>query len=388
MRIALFTDTFPPEINGVALTLKRFTDFLRGRDIPVLVVAPEYPKASHGPFDRMVERSLSVPFWLYPEVRLAVPRPFYLKQKLDDFRPTLCHLATPANLGLYGRTYCRKRQIPMVASYHTHLDRYLSYYNLAWMLPMLHEYMKWFHRAAERIYAPSEETRAHLRALGMNNVELFPRGVDTTLFYPRPPEKRREIRARYDVRDTDTLFVYVGRLAKEKDLDVLADAIWALDPDVLKISRFLFVGDGPMAGELKARLSGAPVQFLGFLQGEALADVYSAADWFVFPSTTETFGNVVLEALASGTPVIAAAAGGVAHLVQDGKNGIAVPGGEASAFKTAIERACRAPKMRPPLAAGALSSAQGKSWEAVFERLVASYREVLEETGAVLSGVR
>ncbi|MBT9283047.1 MAG: glycosyltransferase family 1 protein [Hydrogenibacillus schlegelii] len=380
MRIALFTDTFPPEINGVAMTLARLKEALEARGIPVLVVAPDYP-ATDAPFDRSVERNMSVPFWLYPEIRLAVPRPFALKKTLDAFRPTLCHLATPANLGLFGRAYCLRRKIPIVASYHTHLDRYLDYYGLGWLLPVLTEYMKWFHRPCRMIYAPSEETIRHLERLGLGPNALFGRGVDTGRFHPRPPEQVHAVRRRLGVREGETLFLYVGRLAREKDLDVLADAVRGLSDDVLRRSRFVLVGDGPHAEEIKNRFAGLPVVFPGFLRGEALAEAYAAADWFVFPSSTETFGNVALEALASGVPVIGSAAGGVTSFLEDGQNALLVPPRDPVAFRQALETAHRRPALRRRLAEGALKIARSRSWDAIFDRLIASYRAVLQETG-------
>lgn len=382
MRIALFTDTFEPEVNGVARTLARLYRALKQRGIETLVIAPEYPRSHDDdrPFDHSVERNLSFPFFPYPEVRLAVPRPFYLKKKLDAFQPTLCHIATPVNLGLYGKSYCQARHIPMVASYHTHFDRYVDYYNLAWILPILNEYLKWFHAPMKRIYVPSQETMHHLKTLGYEQLELFSRGVDTTHFKPLDNDKRAHLRQAYDLPVDRTVYLYVGRLAVEKDLDILKEAILHLPEASLQSMFFLFVGDGPLRPALEQALQGKPVRFLGFRQGEELAQLYAIADWFVFPSSTETFGNVVLEAFASGTPVIGVNAGGVKELIQPEENGVLLPPRDIPALTNALLHLSLSIDKRHVLRLGARQSALRRSWDAIFDQLIASYEEVIQHT--------
>lgn len=388
MRIALFTDTFEPEVNGVARTLTRLYRALKQRGIEPLVVAPEYPRPQPDdrPFDHSVERNLSFPFFPYPEVRLAVPRPFYLKKKLDAFQPTLCHIATPVNLGLYGKSYCQARRIPMVASYHTHFDRYVNYYNLSWILPILNEYLKWFHTPMKRIYVPSQETMSHLKALGYEQLELFSRGVDTTQFKPLDKEKRARLRQMLDLPENTTVYLYVGRLAVEKDLDILKEAILNIPDGSLKAMTFLLVGDGPLRPGLEQALQGKPVRFLGFRQGEELAQLYAIADWFVFPSSTETFGNVVLEAFASGTPVIGVNAGGVKELIQPDENGLLLPPRDVQALTEALLHLSRPTDQWHALRLGARRSALRRSWDSIFDQLIASYEEVTQQT-RTLAGV-
>ncbi|MBE3593527.1 MAG: glycosyltransferase family 1 protein [Candidatus Carbobacillus altaicus] len=387
MRIALFTDTFDPEINGVARTLTRLHRALQQRGIETLVIAPEYPQqsATDTLFDHSVQRNLSFPFLPYPEVRLSLPRPFYLKKKLDAFAPTLCHIATPVNLGLYGKSYCQARRIPMVASYHTHFDRYLHYYNLGWMLPVLNEYMKWFHQPMKRIYAPSNETIEHLKAQGFARLELFSRGVDTVEFAPLEQAECRVLRQNLGIGEHTTVYLYVGRLAVEKDLDILKDALLAIPDEALHNMLFLFVGDGPLRAGLEQALQGKPVRFLGFRKGKELANLYALADWFVFPSSTETFGNVVLEALASGTPVIGVNAGGVKELIRHDENGFLLPPRNADALKDALINLAVRSGIRHRLRTGARNSALLRSWDAIFDRLVESYHEVTREAHPVVS---
>lgn len=190
MRIALFTDTYEPDVNGVARTLARWVKYLEARNIPCKVYAPDHNRMEHVR-ENMVERFFSIPFMLYPECRLAVPNPVSVRKSLLRFNPTLIHVATPFNMGLFGLRLAKKHDIPLVASYHTHFDRYLSYYRLQWMEPMLWRYMHWFHQDCRKIFVPSRSTLRHLRKKGFENLEVWGRGVDTKRF--RPCVKREEV---------------------------------------------------------------------------------------------------------------------------------------------------------------------------------------------------
>ncbi|WP_338066281.1 glycosyltransferase family 1 protein [Paenibacillus montanisoli] len=293
MRIALFTDTYAPEINGVARTLEKWENYLRSRDIPCLVFAPQPESALQQ--EATVTRFASLPFFLYPECRLAFPNPIHIHRALHSFQPTIVHVATPFNLGLCGLHYARKHRLPLVASYHTHFDRYLAFYNTRWMVKMLWRYMEWFHQDCRFIFVPSESTLQELRGRGWdeNRLAVWTRGIDTKRFHPGADKDA--LVARHRLSRHSFIVLYVGRLAPEKNLDCAIAAFAKFQRDICKDAIFVIAGDGPSMQTLKQQASreGISVCFLGFTAMPALQQWYAAADVMLFPSPTETFGNVV-----------------------------------------------------------------------------------------------
>ncbi|HZG56476.1 glycosyltransferase family 1 protein [Paenibacillus sp.] len=379
MRVALFTDTYVPEVNGVAKTLGRWTAFLESQGVPCKVFAP----AAEDRFaaDRSsVERLSSVPFLLYPDCKFALPNPIHVKKALREFEPTIVHVATPFNIGFYGSHYARKRGIPLVASYHTHFDQYLSYYKLQWMEPVLMKYMSWFHADCRKVYVPSRSAKAHLEPHGFPEMEIWGRGIDASLFRP---EVDRDAALRSFGVDPDAFVVlYVGRLAPEKSVDVLLEAYRSLPEAERAGMELVIAGDGPLYKELVASIApGERIRALGFVEGRRLAELYAAADVFLFPSATETFGNVVLEAMASGTAVVGAAAGGVLDSVRHGETGWLCPPRDAGAFAEALLRLRRDASLRARLAAAGTAYARSQSWDAIFHKLLRSYEEVVRTSG-------
>jgi len=379
MRLVLFTDTFPPDVNGVSMTLGRWTGWLHERGEAVKVFAPDPPKGDE-PRD-FVERFLSAPLFLYPPIRLGIPNPLRAQRLFREFRPDLCHIATPGTLGLFGRYICRHYRVPMVASYHTHLDRYLAYYRLDALQGAYESLNAWFHAPMERVYVPSRETWDRLAAIGIDRLELFPRGVDARLFHPPVDREaaRHRLRSRYDLH-APVLLLYVGRLAMEKDLDVLGNALSYLSPQVREKLAMLFVGDGPYRVDFERKVSeaGIPARFTGFIRGGDLREVYQGADVFVFPSSTETYGNVVQEAMAVGLPVLGVSAGGVAERVVHGETGWLVPPRDPEAFARGIESLVRDEDLRLRLGRSGHTAVRPHTWDAVFSRLFASMQEVVQ----------
>jgi glycosyltransferase involved in cell wall biosynthesis len=375
MRIAIFTDTYVPEINGVAKTLQRLTTYLEKNKIEFRVFAPE-SKTSVPPVPQ-IERFMSLPFLLYPECRLALPKPLQIKQSLEEFNPTLIHIATPLNLGLYGLHYGKKHHIPMVASYHTHFDDYLRYYHLPFLQKWLWKYMSWFHRPLQKVYVPSESTKEKLLALSIHDrIEIWGRGVNHTLY---TPEKRNnDIRRAYNIKQKK-IILYVGRIAPEKEIDTVLNTFAALPKRWKEETHLLIVGDGPMLKALAAEKN-ENVTFTGFLEGEALAKVYASSDLFLFPSSTETFGNVVLEAMASGLPVIGAKAGGVKHLITHGENGFLCEAGNVNSFVEHTKLMLEYDQMRTSFGDRARQFSLTQSWDDIFARLIISYEEVINLT--------
>lgn len=381
MRLALFTDTFLPQTNGVARTLSRLTGHLHRRGIEHLLFTPK--SAPENSYPDPVRPVASIPFFLYPECRLALPGMSSIQSELTAFAPDLLHLATPFNIGLTGLRYARKQNLPHVASYHTHFDRYLEYYRMRRIVPLYWKYMKWFHRSCDAVLAPSQETITSLRTEGFTGLRLWSRGVDCDLY---TPEKRSsEIKARYGLHAPLTL-LYVGRIAPEKDLTTLLLAMRQLPESVRAEVQVLIVGDGPLLPELRSQAP-ANVIFTGARHGDELAELYASADLFVFPSCTETFGNVVLEAMASGLPVIAADAGGTRDLIVPGVTGILFEPRNPAAMAQEICNAADRHALRRSMGQEGRRLALGRSWDHIFDSLIRDYEEVIDSR-RVKSGAR
>ncbi|WP_066320255.1 glycosyltransferase family 1 protein [Bacillus sp. FJAT-29814] len=373
MKIAIFTDTFDPDINGVAQTLKRLTNYFAEQKITFKVFAPtsngeEYISAH-------IHRFTSLPFFLYPECRLAVPNLLEIKSIVEDFSPDLIHVATPFSIGLCGVYLAKKCNIPLVGSYHTNFDRYLQYYGMPYLSKIVWKYMHWFHRPFEKIFVPSIDTYQQLKQHGFTNLEIFPRGVDCKLFHP--DYDTVAVKSLYRSQGKH-LLTYVGRLAPEKDPETLLAVAKSMPAELNEKIQWLIIGDGPLREKLEAQ---APtnVIFTGYLNGKSLAQAYSASDLFVFPSSTETFGNVVLEALASGIPVIGANSGGVKNIIKSGENGILCTPGNVEEFTKAIIHLINNSSIRKQMGMAGRNYALTQSWNRIFENLIWQYTEVIEE---------
>jgi glycosyltransferase involved in cell wall biosynthesis len=368
MRIALFTDTFTPQVNGVAKTLQRLVTYMEKNNVEHEVYVPE-TMDEEPLFKSNVHRFASLPFFLYPECRIAFPNVITIRQQLHDFSPTLIHTATPFNMGLCGVRYARKYNVPFVASYHTHFDSYLDYYRLGFVMPWIWKYQRWFHEGAEKIFVPSSETKNHLRRKGFKHLEIWPRGVDCDRF--SPVHGSRAFREKYGITKKHIL-LYAGRVAPEKDMDVLSSVIEELNPVYAQEAQWVVVGEGPALQEMKER-HGDSVLFTGYLDGHSLAQAYAAADLFVFPSSTETFGNVVLESLASGTPAIVARSGGVQEIVEDRYTGRVCVPKSSDSFREAVEELLSSPPTRRLMGARGRRYARTQSWDGIFSNLIAQY---------------
>ncbi|WP_100405172.1 glycosyltransferase family 4 protein [Bacillus solitudinis] len=373
MKIALFTDTFAPQVNGVARTLQRLVTHLEKRDISYQLFVPEMIEQSDL-FSSNIHSFMSLPFFLYPECRMALPNLFSIKEKMAEFQPDLIHITTPFNIGLSGLHYGKKYHIPMVGSYHTHFDYYLRYYKLQFMQEMLWKYVKWFYSSFEKTFVPSEETREHLVERGFHNINLWKRGVDCHLFHPR--YKNGSITERFSIKKK-FLLLYVGRIAPEKDLHILRQVMRQLPESIRQNVHWLYVGDGPMRIEMMQEFQ-ENVTFTGYLKGEALASVYASADLFVFPSTTETFGNVVLEALASGTPAIVSNQGGVKEIVQHKRTGMICEAKQPDSFIQAIVTLLGNQSIRKEMSYEARKYAKTQAWETIFDELILQYEQAAQ----------
>jgi glycosyltransferase involved in cell wall biosynthesis len=373
MKIAIFTDTFYPDVNGVARTFKRFTDYLDMKQISYKIFAPgshtdEYASSN-------IHRFKSLSFFLYPECRLSFPNLLQMKTELQNFSPELIHVATPFNIGLCGSYLAKKMKIPLVGSYHTDFGHYLKYYDLQFLSNSLWKYIKWFYKPCQKLFVPSTETLKQLHQHGFTNLELWPRGVDCQLFHPFYDKKA--VRQKYGL-SKKFLLTYAGRLAPEKDVDILLKVAGSMPEKINNQIDWLVVGDGPLREDIQKK---APfnMRFTGYLEGESLAEVYSASDLFVFPSPTETFGNVVLEALASGTPVIGANAGGVKNIIKPGVMGDLCSPGNIEQFSGSIQQLLASDSKRLQMGLEGRKYALMQKWDKIFDRILWHYSSIIKE---------
>jgi glycosyltransferase involved in cell wall biosynthesis len=355
---------------------------LRERGWDVEVVAPRYPAAATDVFDRGpggwscgVTALPSMPLPLYPDIRLAAPAWRDVADVVNEFQPDIVHCATEFMIGRMGQRAALRRGTPAVSSYHTDFSRYTQAYGVPWLRKPVHDYLTRFHRRSKRVYTPGVPARDELHAGGVAPVEVWGRGVDIDLFCPA----RRDamLRQAYGADDT-FLFLHVGRLAAEKGVERILAAFAAArnDATLARPIRLIVAGSGPRESVLRQCASDG-VTFLGDLDRRTvLPQLYASADAFVFASHTETLGLVVLEAMASGLPVIAVPAGGVADHLRDGVNGLACPPSDIPAMANAMVRIASSDSLRQTLATAARHTAEGLSWARELDRLDVSYREV------------
>jgi glycosyltransferase involved in cell wall biosynthesis len=368
MKIALFTETFLPKIDGIVTRLRHTVEHLQRNGDRVLVFSPdgglrEYKGAKiHG--------VSGIPLPMYPELKLAIPRPS-IRRALEKFKPDLIHVVNPAVLGVGGIYYAKMLDIPLVASYHTHLPQYLQHYGLGSLEGLLWELLKLAHNQAQLNLCTSTAMVNELVAHGIENVDLWQRGVDTEMFQPHLASE--QMRSRLSQGNCDRpLLLYVGRVSAEKQIDQIKPILEAI-PE----ARLAIVGDGPHREALEAHFAGTPTNFVGYLQGLELASAFASADAFIFPSRTETLGLVLLEAMAAGCPVIAAASGGIPDIVTDGVNGYLFDPHDPDGAITATKRLLEAKEEKEQLRSLARQEAECWGWSAATRQLQAYYRSVL-----------
>lgn len=374
MRIALFSDVYWPMVSGVGITLTRLADALEARGHAVRVYSAAYPMPVDAIDRPEVHRSPCVPMPLYRDVQWAFPRQREIDSDLAAFAPDLVHVATEVSMGLAGAKAARRLKVPMVASAHTDYQKYAEWYGVPWVLGAAWLYLRWFYGRAERVFCPSRVYQDFLRSKGIERTALWTRGVDPAQFHPS--FRSEEFRRRLGLGPDDLLVAYVGRVAREKDLGLLLD-VWPEIAARHPRATLAVVGQGPLEASIRQRHL-PRVHVTGLLQGRALSEAYASADIYTFPSPTETFGNSLLEALASGVPSIAADTGGVLEFARHGENAWLTRAGDRAALDAGLDRLLGDPALRNRLREGALRTAGERRWDVVYDRLVADYGEVLE----------
>ncbi|MFD4900347.1 glycosyltransferase family 4 protein [Streptomyces sp. NPDC058411] len=374
MRVVIVTESFPPDVNGVAHCTLQTARHLAARGHQPLVIAPAGATATTGSASTgdpcPVVRVPSLPLPGYPQVRVALPGR-RLAAALTGHRAELVHLAGPFVLGVRGMAVATRLGLPAVAVYQTDLAGYARTYlgtgeNTAWRR------MRAVHSAADLTLAPSTAALRDLTGHGVPRVKLWPRGVDTVRFRPG---LRDEALRRALAPGGEKIVGYAGRLAPEKHVELLAGAC------ALPGVRVVVVGDGPSEASLRAALPGAV--FLGRRTGEDLARFFASLDVFVHTGPYETFCQTVQEAMASGVPVVAPAAGGPLDLVAHGSTGLLVPPHDAGAVRDAVAALVADPARAEAFGRTARAAVEGRTWEAVGDQLLGHYDEVLRGRTAV-----
>lgn len=374
LRVALFSGNYNYVVDGPVKALNRLVAHLEASGHEALIFAP----TTAAPAFRHSGELVSIPSVALPgsrsEYRLGLGLPAAAKKRLDAFGPTIVHLAAPDWLGYGALQYARRLGIPAVASFHTRFDTYPRYYGMAWMEKYITNYLRYFYGRCERVYAPSQSMVDELKRDRVGrDVRLWARGVDQTLFNPN----RRDLafRRALGIADDAIVIAFVGRIVLEKGIDVFAEALMLSTARDQRI-RALIVGEGPERARFQEQLPAGV--FTGHLDGADLARAYASADIFLNPSVTETFGNVTLEAMASGLPAICAAASGSRSLVDDGATGILVRDArDADALAQAIETLAADPARRKAMSAAARVKSAAFRWETLLDRMIDEYQDVV-----------
>lgn len=367
MRIALICETFLPDVNGVTTTLCRLLEYLQYQGHDVLLFAPHGAPSSYAGAEVVPLNGMPLP--LYPEVKLTPPQPG-LTARLQRFQPDLVHLVGPVVLGAIVPGIVRRLGLPLIASYHTDFGAYSQHYGFGFLKHGVNAWLRWIHNRCRINLCPSRFTMNVLRAAGFRRLRIWGRGVDIERFHPR--YRSEAWRAAVGVQPGERVVLYVGRVAAEKRVDLLPEAIRGL-PN----TRLVIVGDGPFRSELQRRCAGLPVHFTGYLKGDDLATAYASADVFVFTSDTDTFGQVVQEAMASALPVVAARAGGALDLIHHGQNGYLFTPGIVSDLRSRLREVLANDERRLAQGTVGRAIAEQRSWPRVMQELMGYYAQVL-----------
>ena len=372
LRVALFSGNYNYVRDGANQSLNRLVAFLERHGVPVRVYSPTIDPPAFPPTGTLISVP-SVPVPRRPEYRIALGLPAKIRRDVEAFAPTLIHLSAPDLLGWGALALAERLRIPAVASFHTRFETYLRYYGLGWLEPFVIARLRRFYGRCQAVLAPSESMAAEIHAQRLSeNVRIWSRGVDRALYNP----DRRDLgwRRGLGIDDAEPVVAFVGRLVLEKGLEAFASTLDALRAQGVP-HRALVVGDGPERAWMQQRLPSAV--FAGFQTGEALARAYASSDIFLNPSVTETFGNVTLEAMASGVPAVCADATGARSLVRHGTTGFLVPPREPDGFVAPVRQLLTEPALRADMATASVAASADFTWDAIMLGVVDAYRDAL-----------
>jgi glycosyltransferase involved in cell wall biosynthesis len=373
LRIACVTETYPPEVNGVACTMACIVEGLHRRNHDVQLVRPRQTAADAGHAGPGVQHLLmrGLPIPQYPHLRMGLPAKQALVRQWVHQRPDVVHIATEGPLGWSALQAALKLKLPVASDFRTNFHNYSRHYRIGWLSRPILAYLRKFHNRTGCTMVPTTRLRGELEAQGFERLAVVGRGVDTQRFDPR--RRRAELRAAWGAGPQDLVLLYVGRLAAEKNLDTLLAAFAAVQ-ELVPAARLVLVGDGPLRAALQQRCPQAV--FAGQRGGDDLAEHYASADLFAFPSETETFGNVTVEALASGLPVVAFNLAAAAQLVQPDVHGLLARPGDNDSFLHCVRLLAADPSTRDRMRAQARQRALEIDWT----RIVRDFEDVLFST--------
>ncbi|MGB0757574.1 MAG: glycosyltransferase family 4 protein [Patescibacteria group bacterium] len=364
IRIAIFADSLPPSVGGVEQTYTMLAETLQKRNISFQFFSPVKP-GDDIPWHDQVQGMPYVPLIVNPQYRVGLPLQNKLYKQLDEFEPTIIHVSSPSIVGMLAARYAKQYNIPAAAVYHTDFVGYLKYYKMEFLETPMWAYLRWFYTQFDLVLAPSDTTKKQIEAEGINPVNLWKRGIDTNLFHPlRAPKKSSQ----YPV------LLYVGRLSKEKNLFFLSECYKKLNAKE-KVCDMVIVGDGDERKDLERQLP--DVTFTGYLKGKKLARAYASADIFTFPSGTETFGNVLLEAMASGLPVVTVNKGGARDLVKHGLTGFISSLDDIEEFTEYVRMLVVDEEKRVAYGNSASEYAKSYDWDSINGQLLEYYQSLI-----------
>lgn len=368
-RVAIIAEAFLPKVDGVSKSAYLTLRYLQQTGREVIVFAPDISIATVGPSRVIALPALGMPF--APETRMALPS-LAVGRYLDSFKPDLIHMFSPAAMSVSGVLAGRRRHIPVIGNYQTDLPGYATkHYKMGVVGTLLRYWLRYVHNRCHLTLAPSMYTLKELRRDGYHRLRVWGRGVNAERFSPahRSPERRAKL---LNGRDPNSLLcLYVGRLAAEKRVDLLLDV--ARTPGVA----LTVVGDGAAREELERMFEGTDTQFTGYLYGEDLSHAYANSDAFLFAGQSETFGQVVQEAMSSGLPAVIINEGGITDLVQDGYNGFICPP-DSQAFAKAVQTLQQNPTLREEMSRNSRYITEQRPWEAIMAQLEGYYEEAVE----------
>jgi glycosyltransferase involved in cell wall biosynthesis len=366
LRLAVVTETYPPEINGVSMTIARFVDGLRVRGHDVQLVRPRQAKGDAAEGAEVLMRGLPIP--RYPHLKMGLPAKNALVKLWTMRRPDVVHIVTEGPLGWSALQAAIKLKLSVTSDFRTNFHAYSGHYGIGWLQKPIFAYLRKFHNRTQCTMVPTEELRRELQTLGFHNLRVVARGVDTQLF--NPAKRSDVLRSSWDASHDTPVAIYVGRLASEKNLGALITAfnqMRLLRPD----TKLVLVGDGPQRKELEGRVPGAI--FVGLKRGEELAQHYASGDIFLFPSITETFGNVTCEAMASGLAVVAFDYAAAAQLIVDGESGRLAAFNQTDQFVNAARSMVSEFAHVPEMGRAARRVAERLDWERLVGELEAVF---------------
>lgn len=370
MRVALFTETFLPKVDGIVSVMVLLMDHLIRRDVEFMVVAP---RISDALMDYRGHPVVSVPgvrLPLYPELKFGPPN-LQTYRAVRDFDPDIAHFIHPTLVGTGGLMMAKHLSIPTLASFHLDLATMMRFFGVGFLEPLVWWYTRTNFNAADYALAPSRLVQEDMLAHGVRNVGLWRRGVDAEQFHPR--YANTEMRARLsDGHLNDAILLYVGRLSSEKQIDKIRHVLQQVPG-----TRLAIVGDGPDRQDLTTHFKGTPTKFMGYLRGEELWSAFASADMFVFPSALETFGLVLIEAMASGLPVVTSRVGGVDDMVQSGVNGYVFNVGDVRGMINGVRAILSDKNKRRVMGRNARLFAETQSWPTMMDELITCYDDLI-----------